>query len=69
MQQFLKNQVTYDLQIGRLMPWLLGEETLRDRRCLWAHLSTPLNGTNPEFPTNFWNKLGFLVSLVETALS
>ncbi|MBD1926793.1 cyanoexosortase A system-associated protein [Trichocoleus sp. FACHB-90] len=48
MQQFLKNQVIYDLQIRRLRPWLLGEETLRDRRCLWAHLSTPLNATNPE---------------------
>lgn len=41
--QFFANRRTYDLQVGRMVPWLLGKESLRDRRCLWAHLSTPLN--------------------------
>lgn len=38
--QFFANRRTYDLQVGRLVPWLLGKESLQDRRCLWTHLST-----------------------------
>ncbi len=41
--QFLANRYTYDLQVQRLVPWLLGKESLPDRRCLWADLSIPLN--------------------------
>ncbi len=41
--QFLANRYTYDLQVKRLVPWLLGRESLPDRRCLWADLSIPLN--------------------------
>lgn len=41
--QFLANRHTYYFQLGRLVPWLLGKESLRDNSCLWAHLSTPLN--------------------------
>ena len=40
--QFLANRHTYDLQLQRLFPWLLGKESLLDKRCVWAHLSTPL---------------------------
>lgn len=43
MEQFLHNRHTYDFRFSRLLPWLLGQESLRDRRCLWVHLSTPLN--------------------------
>lgn len=46
--QFLANHNTYDLQLGRLVPWLLGKESLLDRRCLWAHLSIPLNQVSAE---------------------
>lgn len=46
--QFLANRHTYDLKLQRLVPWLLGKESLRDRRCLWAHLSTPLNQVSAE---------------------
>lgn len=45
-EQFLYNRHTYDLRFSRLLPWLLGEESLRDRRCLWVHLSTPLNNAD-----------------------
>lgn len=41
--QFFANRYIYDLQLRRLIPWFLGKESLLDRRCLWAHLSTPLN--------------------------
>lgn len=41
--QFLANRHTYDLQLQRLFPWLLGKESLLDKRCVWAHLSTPLS--------------------------
>lgn len=46
--QFLANHHTYDLQLPRLLPWLLGKESLRDRRCLWTDLSTPLNQNSAE---------------------
>lgn len=45
-EQFLKNRNTYDMQLSRLFPWLLGQEELRDWRCLWTHLSIPLNQVN-----------------------
>lgn len=41
--QFLANRHTYYFQLERLVPWLLGQESLRDNNCLWAHLSMPLN--------------------------
>lgn len=31
-----------------LIPRLLGEKSLRERRCLWVNLSTPLNSNSPE---------------------
>lgn len=46
--QFLANRQTKDLQLQRLMPWLLGKESLRDRRCLWVHLSVPLSQVSAE---------------------
>ena len=46
--QFLANRNTYDLQLQRLVPWLLGQESLPDRRCLWADLSMSLNHVSAE---------------------
>jgi cyanosortase A-associated protein len=47
-RQFKQNRYRYDVQLNRLLPWLLGEEPLRDNRCLWAHLSVPLEKNSPE---------------------
>lgn len=47
-EQFMQNRSTYDMRFSRLLPWLLGQEDLRDLRCLWAHLSIPLNRASPE---------------------
>ena len=41
--QFIANRRTYDLQLQRIVPWLLGKESLLDSRCLWSHLSIPLH--------------------------
>ncbi|MBE9008919.1 cyanoexosortase A system-associated protein [Pseudanabaenaceae cyanobacterium LEGE 13415] len=32
-----------DMMIGRSLPWLLGQKPLRDLRCLWTRISTPIN--------------------------
>ncbi|MDZ7957544.1 MAG: cyanoexosortase A system-associated protein [Aulosira sp. DedQUE10] len=45
-EQFLHNRHIYNLRFRRLLPWLLGEESFFDRRCLWAHLSTPVNNSD-----------------------
>lgn len=47
-EQFLQNRQTYDLQPDRLWAWLLAQADLRDRRCLWVHLSLPLNSASPQ---------------------
>ncbi|PSO59061.1 MAG: cyanoexosortase A system-associated protein [Cyanobacteria bacterium QH_2_48_84] len=47
-EQFIKNRYTYDLQPTRLVPWLFGQETLKDERCLWTHLSIPLEDVSPK---------------------
>ena len=44
--QFQRNRYTYDIRLGRLLPWLLGWGTLRDQRCLWARLSIPLKNSS-----------------------
>ena len=44
--QFTLNQYIYDLRWGRLLTWLLGQGTARDWRCLWAHLSIPINNSS-----------------------
>lgn len=46
--QFIHNRYTSDLQFNRFLPWLLGQEPLRDHRCLWTHMSIPLNGVASE---------------------
>jgi cyanosortase A-associated protein len=47
-EQFRANRIHYDVQFNRLIPWLLGQQELRDQRCLLAHLSIPLNQSSPE---------------------
>ncbi|MGG6269955.1 cyanoexosortase A system-associated protein [Leptolyngbya sp. AN03gr2] len=34
--------------LGRSLPWLLGQRPLRDMRCLWTRISTPINRLSPE---------------------
>jgi len=47
-EQFNKNQDLYETRPQHLLSWLLGQETLQDRRCLWTHLSVPLKDSSPE---------------------
>lgn len=47
-EQFSDNRIKYDVQFNRLLPWLLGQQALHDKRCLWTHLSIPLNQSSPE---------------------
>lgn len=46
--EFRKNRRKHDLQPSRLLPWLMGKETLLDRRCLWAELSLPIQEDSKE---------------------
>jgi cyanosortase A-associated protein len=46
-QQFNDNRDRYDLLSHRTIPWLLGQRSLRDTRCLWSHFSIPLNKSSP----------------------
>lgn len=47
-RQFKQNRNFYDIQSPRLLLWLIGQEKLKDERCLWANLSIPLKGSSPE---------------------
>lgn len=46
--QFRKNRAIYDMRFERIILWLFGQKELRDNRCLWALLSTPLQDSSPE---------------------
>ena len=43
LDQFIHNRYTDDFTLNRILPWLLGKEVLKDNRCIWVQLSTPLN--------------------------
>ncbi len=47
-RQFNQNRHAYDLQINRLLPWLLGQQKLEDKRCLWTLSSIPLKNSSEE---------------------
>jgi len=47
-EQFIQNRYTYDWQPSRLLPVLLGQEPLRDHRCLWTYLSLPLENLSEQ---------------------
>jgi cyanosortase A-associated protein len=79
-EQFRANRIQYDVQFNRLLPWLLGQQELRDQRCLWTHLSIPLNQSSPESSYHIlenawfsWYSGGFLTfhnfNQAKTALS
>lgn len=51
--QFRRNRDIYDNIYSmrfkeRLLPWLQGQGSIRDMRCLWAHLSTSVKDSSPE---------------------
>lgn len=50
--QFIANTtpslVSNHFQFDRVLPWLLGRQTLRDSRCLWTLLSTPIDAAAPD---------------------
>jgi cyanosortase A-associated protein len=35
------------VNLTRIVPWLLGQIKLQDRRCLWAQMSIPLDQKTP----------------------
>jgi len=41
-QQFMQNRYA-GVTTARLLPWLLGQQSLTDQRCLWTLMSTPLD--------------------------
>lgn len=41
-QQFTQNRYTHDLKLSRIFPWMLGQASLLDYRCLWTLLTIPL---------------------------
>ena len=41
-EQFSRYRYQNDLTLEVGWEWLLGKSSIRDRRCLWVHLSTPL---------------------------
>ena len=42
--RFNRNLMMHDTRLSNILPWLLGRSEFRDKRCLWAHLSMPLDG-------------------------
>lgn len=47
-EQFNQNRFHYEMQPKHLLSWLLGQQQLQHKRCLWSHLSIPLNNSSPE---------------------
>jgi cyanoexosortase A len=41
--QFMTNRYKYDVTLDRMLPWIFGQDVLRDDRCIWTQLSIPLN--------------------------
>jgi cyanosortase A-associated protein len=42
------NPLASGIPFHRLLPWLLGQQTFRDSRCLWTILSTPIDEAAPD---------------------
>jgi cyanosortase A-associated protein len=47
-EQFNQNRYLYDLRPQYLLSWLVGKNSLLDRRCLWVNLSVSLTKSSPE---------------------
>lgn len=45
-EQFTQNRYAHDLQLSRILPWMLGQTSLLDYRCLWTVLAIPLKSTS-----------------------
>lgn len=55
-EQFLHNRHIYNIRFNRFLPWLLGEQSFLDRRCLWAHLSINVNNADYQSAYQFLEK-------------
>jgi cyanosortase A-associated protein len=42
------NPLTSGIPLQRFLPWLMGQQTFRDSRCLWTLLSTPIDNNAPD---------------------
>ena len=42
-EQFVRNRFKHDVRPGRILPWLVGQASLRDNPCLLVHMSVPLD--------------------------
>jgi cyanosortase A-associated protein len=47
-QELNRKQYLYEGNWERIVSWLLSQQSLPDQRCLWAHLSIPLQSSSPE---------------------
>ena len=47
-EQFSDQRNTSMMQFDRILLWLIGKEDLRDWRCLWVNMSTPVQQSNPQ---------------------
>jgi cyanosortase A-associated protein len=60
-RQFKYNRTVHDITLERFVPWLLGRVKLKDERCLWANLSTPIISNNTDLAyrnlEGIWNVL------------
>lgn len=46
--QFTQNRYRHDFRLDRLLPVLVGQETLRDGRCLWTYMSIDRSGKSTD---------------------
>jgi cyanosortase A-associated protein len=49
-EQFIANRKSLDFQPVRFLDWMLGQQSLRDMRCLWVLMSVP-TATGTDYPT------------------
>jgi cyanosortase A-associated protein len=48
-QQFAQNRSQDIWQVGRIVPWIMGQQgSLSDKRCLWTLMSLPIDRSQPE---------------------
>lgn len=59
-RQFHQNQNSVEVLSDRVLPWFLGQASLRDMRCLWANLSLSASAspeTDEEVLRDAWSSL------------
>jgi cyanosortase A-associated protein len=52
------NPLSSGIPFDRFLPWLLGKQTLRDSRCMWTVISTPIDEAAPDATMKKLEKLG-----------